>query len=1162
MKKLRIDLLSLLVLALLITCAIVIWGESLGIRTPEARSLWLSFVTIGTLILALLASFDRFARAWDAMRALTMALRRREPELADTTQASLLKSRLTQQAPKDFDDLRIELRQRYGLRWRYRLPWLLVMGDDAAIAQRLPDLDEQGWQITPHAVLVRSKLETAQLKQLSRLRRRRPIDMVVLVLDGATTSLKESYGTHAFSIVLARVAECLRWSAPIHALEIVHTSSISPADVPVIACEVSRQSNSSGVEAALQALRDRLSEQSLERLPQSGREIYLGQLSQWLDGRAEALANWLGGLEGGTRRKLPIRGVAFAPAFDDGECLDAIAELPLWEHLGDAARRQPGRRTGFHPVTVLTVLVLSVISLWIGGMLLSGIQNARDLQAAQQAAHDIQAAPDAAARLEALDTLQQQIQRYEYRVEHRAPLFTRFGLNRDAEVLAALWRPYAKASHDILVTPVVRGLESTLVDLSQLRTDGLSEETAKWALEGRNTLKAYLMLAHPERVDAAFLAQQLAQHWSTDARILPGQKQDLGERFAKFYAEHLMANPIWRIGARPELVGGVRQTLLAVIGERNAADTVYRNILDGVGTKYPEQTLASLTAGTDPRGLMRANAVVPGVFTRQAYEGYVEDVIEKVAQRQDVANDWVITDGNPQQAQQASSESSADFRRALTERYFADYAEHWQQFMNGMQWESAATLPGVVDQLKLMADARQSPVIALMKSLEYQGGAGARKDSLSDTLKAKAQGILGKKDETPEAIKPDPAGPLAAAFGPVLRLVGQYNSQGGGNSDGNNGELSLRRYLDRITAVRLRLQQMTNSADADMMARQIARSLFQGKGSDLADTQVYGQLIAASLGVEWAGMGDALFVRPIAQASQSVLHPAQASLNEAWRQSIALPWNHAFASRYPFANTANDTSLPELARYVRPQSGLINAFLTAELAGVLVLQGDQWVPVGSGAQGLSFDPAFVKFINALQRVGANMLMQGDPQYRFELKPIPTPGLTDTVLTIDNQKLHYYNQRETWQAMTWPANNLQGPRTMLQWQTETAGTNKNYEAEGVWAWIRMLEHAEVMSIDSATVQLTFQAVVDSTGNSRDMAASASADETDGAESQLPRVARRCAPVHRVYPIRYQMRAAVGRGPLEALELRNLRMPERIFMAKEPPALTQATPTRRK
>ena len=797
-------------------------------------------------------------------------------------------------------------------------------------------------------------------------------------------------------------------------------------------------------------------------------------------------------------------------------------------------------------------------------MLISGLRNEHDLQSAQQAVHDVQSASTAAARLKALDTLQQQILRYEYRVQHHAPIFTRFGLNRDPEVLAALWKPYAKASQDILVTPLVQNLESTLVDLSRLRTDGLSEETAKWALDGRDTLKAYLMLAHPERVEPAFLSRELAAHWSTDARITPGQRQDLAERFAKFYAEHLKANPDWHIEPRPDLVAGARQTLLAVIGERNAVDTVYQNLLDGAGAKYPDQTLASLTAGTDPRGLMRASATVPGVFTRQAYEGYVEAAIEKAAKRQDVANDWVITDGKLQSARQMSSASAADFRKALTERYFADYAEHWQQFMNGMQWEPAATLPGVVDQLKLMADARQSPVIALMKSLAYQGGAGAHKDSLSDTLVAKAQGILGKKDEAPE-VTPDPAGLLAGAFGPVLRLVGQPGQGGGSSGSTGSSDLSLQRYLDRITAVRLRLQQLTNSADADMQARQMAQSLFQGKASDLADTQAYGQLMAASLGAEWAGMGDTLFVHPIAQALQSVLQPAQASLNEAWRQSIALPWNRAFASRYPFADTANDASLPELARHIRPQSGLINAFLLAELAGVLVLQGDQWVPVGSGAHGLAFDPAFLQFINTLQRVGAHLLVQGDPQYRFELKPIPTPGLTDTVLTIDNQTLHYYNQRETWQSMTWPANNLQAPRTLLQWQSETASTNKSFETEGVWAWIRMLEHARVTPVDSATVQLTFQAVPDTTVSSQGKNGNESADAVDRPEhpeNLLPRAARLAPPADMRYPIRYQMRAAVGRGPLEALELRNLQMPERIFVGRERLALAGTTAAMRK
>ncbi|KAF7964156.1 hypothetical protein AWV80_41575 [Cupriavidus sp. UYMU48A] len=495
----------------------------------------------------------------------------------------------------------------------------------------------------------------------------------------------------------------------------------------------------------------------------------------------------------------------------------------------------------------------------------------------------------------------------------------------------------------------------------------------------------------------------------------------------------------------------------------------------------------------------------------------------------------------------------------MTEQYFAEYAEYWQQFMNSTQWEPAPTLPAVIDQLKLLADARQSPVMALMKSLEYQGGAGARKDSLSDTLVNKAKDLLGKKSKTPEIAKPEPAGPLGAAFSPVLRLVGPA---GQGQAAGN-GDLSLQRYLDRATALRLRLQQISSSGDGDTQARQMAQALFQGKGSELADTQAYAQLIAASLGTQWAGMGETLFVRPIAQATQAVLLPAQASLNEAWRQNIAMAWGRSFAGRYPFADTANDASLPELARFLRPQSGLISAFLGTNLAGVLELQGDQWVPTAAGGQAVMFDPVFLKGINTLQHIAAHMLSQGEPQYRFQLKPIPTPGLTDTLLTVDNQRLHYFNQRESWQSMTWPASNLQEPGTRLQWQTEKAGTSKNHEFDGRWGWVRMLERAHVVPVDSATFQLTWQATSDTKerkpGGSQG-SAEGGVSRTVDTDSLNSRDARVPAPADMTYPISYQLRTEVGHGPLEMLWLRGFSLPARIFAGKEPEP--RGTPPTRK
>jgi type VI secretion system protein ImpL len=1170
MKKLRIDLVSILVLALLVAGAIWLWGESIGIKTPEARSHWLLAVALGALVAAILASFDRLIRWEDALASLKRWLALHASAMTGTTQASIVTvDGRPSTALKPLEHLRQTLRQQYGFRWRYSRTWLLLTGEDHVIAKFLPGLAEQGWLGLPDMVLLWCKSgqdgqpDNDGLLQLYKLRRRRPVDAVILTTDGESELPAQRRGTVPYGISLARIAEVLHWSAPVYLLDVAQTDAAANGNTPVISCELPRQANTDAIAQALESLRDQLSDRSIEQLIRNKRDRYMGELSVRLDTRAKALADWISGIVSSQRGRIALNGIVCAPypspiaADANGE---AGADLPLWQYLGESARRHPGRRIGWHPVTVFSTLALTAIGLWSAGMLMSGVLNGRDIHAARQTVTGIQAAPNAAARLHALLALQQQIERYEHRSEHHAPLATRFGLNRDPAVLDALWNSYAQASRRLLIAPIQQDLEASLVDLAQMRTDSLDEQTSRWALGGHQKLKTYLMLAHPERADAAFLAPQLVQHWSTDARITPGEQQDLAERLLRFYAQHLKANPAWRIEPRPELVAGARQTLLAVIGERNAEDTVYQGIInsfdDNGRTKYPDQNLVSLTSGTDPRGLVRTAAIVPGVFTRQAYEGYIAPAIEAAAKRTEIASDWVLSDGKPQ-TQPTTGRSAEALQAALTEQYFADYADRWQGFMNSLQWEPAPTLPAAIDQLKLMADTRQSPVIALMKSLEYQGSAGARRDSLSDTLVAKAQDLLGKKAAGPEAIKPDTAGPLGAAFGPVLRLVGQ--GQNANSNPGANGDLSLQRFLDRATALRLRLQQISNSADADAQARQMAQALFQGKGSELADTQAYAQLMAASLGSQWAGMGEALFVRPIAQATQTVLQPAQASLNDAWRQGIAMTWGRAFAGRYPFADTANDASLPELARFLRPQTGLIAAFLGTQLAGVLELQGDQWVPAATGGQALAFDPAFLKAINTLQRIAAHMLAQGEPQYRFELKPIPTPGLTDTLLTLDGQKLHYYNQRETWQMMAWPANNTQDLGTRLQWQTEKTGTNKSYEFGGRWGLVRMLERARIEPLDSATYQLTWQGKPDTHVDTKAAKTGSSDRPGEGREqdsydpdSLTARAAKLPPPAEVVYPLSYQMRTEVGQGPLEMLALRGFVLPSRIFVGREPQA----------
>ncbi|MFM0328060.1 type VI secretion IcmF C-terminal domain-containing protein, partial [Caballeronia glebae] len=182
-----------------------------------------------------------------------------------------------------------------------------------------------------------------------------------------------------------------------------------------------------------------------------------------------------------------------------------------------------------------------------------------------------------------------------------------------------------------------------------------------------------------------------------------------------------------------------------------------------------------------------------------------------------------------------------------------------------------------------------------------------------------------------------------------------------------------------------------------------------------------------SLGEQWSGFGR-LFEAPLEQTWQVVVQPASSSLNEIWRTSILADWNRAFGGRYPFADSDNDASLPDMVRFMRMDNGVIAKFVATQLAGVIELQGDHWVAAQSASQGtgqgaLMLDPAFLAALNKLTHVSTVLFPTGDARVRFELRGVPTPGITDLKLVSSGQQLHYFNQMEQWVPFEWPGQSL-------------------------------------------------------------------------------------------------------------------------------------------
>jgi type VI secretion system protein ImpL len=933
----------------------------------------------------------------------------------------------TESAPIKREALKTTLRERHGWRWRYRDRWILVSGDESIIKRLAPGLAKNGYELTSGAVLIYGRqtsnsIDSDWLDQIRRLRRRRPVDAVIAVTGGGQTE-KAAFDPEELAQRLVRQSRALGWAAPVYLLNATDFKDRFPESEETIGLLwADKRVNADEVHTSLAALAHRLADMGVRRLGQDPHDRYPALVSQHISKLHSGLINLVSQTAQSRFWHHPVHGLLFAPlfkerdliAFQRGETLEGV--LPgqlerraIWQTVAEDSRAPYGRRVGFYWPNALAAMVMVAAIGWCVAMTVSFVGNrsvVNDAQTAMDAALATRPGTPAAVRTQL--ALQQQIDTLEYRQQHGAPWYLRAGLNHDDQILAALWPSYATVAARNLRDPAAHQLEATLTQLAQSRADALPSPEEQQ--RDYRALKTYLMLAQPQHADAAYLAKQLPATWPAVAGMSTGEWLDTSQRLASFYASHLRAHPEWRLSASNDLTTAARNMLVNQIGLQNSDDTLYQSVLEQAKGKYADITLATLINGADARGLFTTSQTVPGIYTRAAWDGMIAEAIDKAAKEGRVAADWVLADERAARVPGAALETQQDteeVKQRLRARYFADYTAAWQAMLNSIQWRSASNLSDAISQLTRLTDAQTSPLIALTKAVEYQAQAGRASQALADTLVRKAQDLIGNK--AGDASAPE-VNPLDKPFGPLLALMGDDVVTGNGNANGKSNTktktaadfsgVSLAHFLTVATTMRLKLQQIATSADAQAMARQMAQAVFQGKLSELTQARDDAALTAASLGSQWSGLGDALFAKPLDVAWQTILQPAAASLNDAWRASVAAPFASTFDGHYPFADTASDASFVELGRYIKPETGLIARFVTTQLAGMLQPQGNAWTPNELAPQALQFDPEFLSALRQLSTLGAQLYAQGDASYRVQIMANPTPEVVRSILTID------------------------------------------------------------------------------------------------------------------------------------------------------------------
>jgi len=1010
------------------------------------------------------------------------------------------------------------LRKRYNLFWRHKIRLLLVTGEQAAVAKLLPELNAYQWLEGNRTVLIyggslTEEIDKEKFEALRKLRRGRPLDGIIRVLDASQNLTPQTSDSDLRG--LEKIGEALRYQPPVWLWQLCDSNwSQDGRTEQAVGASFPLGANQEEVAQQLEQLLPKLTEQGTSQVAENisydfllrlGQKLKDGGIARW----AQQLSPWLYS----SQQRVPLRGLMFSlPQAAENTMADEAASLPLsrqhaltlpatWQGIVDDCTRVRGRRVGMAWEQMLAWGLMVVIGIWGAGMLLSFILNYSQISSVASKAHDLVEHPSVSDyQLTALHDLRNDAGRLQNHIQKGTPWYQRFGLDHNQQLLNALLPWYGVANNRLIRDPANAALTQKLNALANSEPN--SDRRAQLAKPGYDQLKAWLMMARPDKVDGAFYAQTLKTVQPTRMGISTGLWQSLSPDLWAFYISELPKQPQWKVTPDAQLVSQSRQVLLQQIGRRNAESTLYENMLKSVRRNFADVSLEDMTSGTDARRLFTTDEVVPGMFTRQAWEGGIQQAIEKAANSRRDEIDWVLSDSQKTVSTDLSPEA---LKSRLTQRYFTDFAGSWLNFLNSLQWNPVQNIADVTDQLTLMSDVRQSPMIALMNTLAWQGQTGQQTEGLSDSLIKSAKDLIGSKDKPAiDQTAVGPQGPLDDTFGPLLTLMGKNKASSVMSADSS---LSLQTYLTRITRVRLRLQQVASASDPQEMMQTLAQTVFKGKSVDLTDTQQYGSLVAASLGEEWSGFGHTMFVQPLTQAWETVLQPSAASLNDRWSRSVVANWHTAFDGRFPFAVSKSDASLPMLAEFIRKDSGRIDRFLTTELNGVLHKEGSQWVPDSAHSQGLTFNPAFLRAVNQLSQLSDILFTDGSQGISFELQARPAAQVVETQLTIDGQQLHYFNQLADWQSFRWPGDTYK-PGTMLTWTSTSAGARLFGDYSGTWGFIRWLDQGKRQQLDRSQWVMSFTA-------------------PDGRTLQ------------------WVLRSQLGSGPLALLALRNFSLPEQIF-----------------
>ncbi|KXU93631.1 hypothetical protein CR51_28780 [Caballeronia megalochromosomata] len=344
---------------------------------------------------------------------------------------------------KRVESLRDALRERYGLRWRYRARWLLVSGERSLLEGLAPGLAATGWQLANDALLISGSQSDGRpdvnwLNALRKLRRHRPIDALVAITR-VQDSTSKPFDIDSVGQRLARHGRVLRWAAPAYLLNVKECGGdIFKRDESIGQVWSNRRADNHAIDRSLARLAGDLSDVGVARLSLDPYDRVAAELAQQIDVLRTAFSDLVVRVGSSRIWRTAVHGLLFAAIPYDQEAEDGqgrekgrvdsqsavVSNHALWNTIAAHSRKVYGRRVGFSWSTAAAWAAIAVAAIWLLGSMISGVANRSSMQEAASTLSTASSTHDATQALLALDALDKQLDTLEVHRKDGVPLLS------------------------------------------------------------------------------------------------------------------------------------------------------------------------------------------------------------------------------------------------------------------------------------------------------------------------------------------------------------------------------------------------------------------------------------------------------------------------------------------------------------------------------------------------------------------------------------------------------------------------------------------------------------------------------------------------------------------------------------------------------------------